>query len=58
MPSINQLKLILDLLGAHPEILRGLPMPSTLVLGSGGLEGPAAMLAQTLGGSAGKPAVK
>ncbi len=57
--QLNQLKLILDLLGQHPEILKGLPMPSTLVVGSGGLEGPAAMLAQSLGmGGAAKPAAK
>ena len=40
---LQQLKLMLDLLAAHPEIVANLKLPQVYVGGGGGLEGPAAI---------------
>ena len=45
---LQQLKLLLDLLAAHPELVANLKLPQVYVAGSGGLEGPAAMLGSFL----------
>jgi len=45
--KLQQLKLVLDLLAAHPEIVANLKLPQTYV-GGGGLEGPAAVLGSFL----------
>jgi hypothetical protein len=46
---LQELKLLLDLLAAHPEIVANLKLPQVYVAGSGGgLEGPAAMLGSFL----------
>ena len=44
---LQQLKLMLDLLAAHPEIVANLKLPQVYV-GGGGLEGPAAVLGSFL----------
>ena len=44
---LQQLKLVLDLLAAHPEIVANLKLPQVYV-GGGGLEGPAAVLGSFL----------
>jgi hypothetical protein len=54
--KLQQLKLMLDLLAAHPEIVANLKLPQVYV-GGGGLEGPAAVLGSFLG-PAGAPATK
>ncbi len=45
---LQELKLLLDLLAAHPELVANLKLPQVYVGGSGGLEGPAAMLGSFL----------
>lgn len=47
---LQMFKLGLDLLGQHPDMLGQLRLPSTVVVGSTGLEGPAAVLGGLLGG--------
>ncbi|HEY3720811.1 MAG TPA: hypothetical protein VGL41_11815 [Roseiarcus sp.] len=49
---LQQLKLMLDLLAAHPEIVANLKLPQVYV-GGGGLEGPAAVLGSFLHPAAG-----
>jgi len=44
---LQELKLVLDLLAAHPEIVANLKLPQVYV-GGGGLEGPAAVLGSFL----------
>ena len=44
---LQQLKLVLDLLAAHPEVVANLKLPQVYV-GGGGLEGPAAVLGSFL----------
>jgi hypothetical protein len=44
---LQQLKLVLDLLAAHPELISNLKLPQVYV-GGGGLEGPAAVLGSFL----------
>jgi len=46
--KLQQLKLVLDLLAAHPEVLANLHLPQTFVAGGSGLEGPAAVLGALL----------
>ena len=45
--KLQELKLALDLLAAHPELIANLRLPQTFVAG-GGLEGPAAVLGALL----------
>ena len=52
---LQQLKLVLDLLAAHPEIVANLKLPQVYV-GGGGLEGPAAVLGSFLHPAAPAPA--
>ena len=47
--KLQQLKLMLDLLGAHPELVANLKLPQVYVGGAGGaLDGPAAILGSFL----------
>jgi hypothetical protein len=47
--KLQQLKLMLDLLAAHPELVANLKLPQVYVGGGGGgLEGPAAILGSFL----------
>ena len=45
--ELQALKQVLDLLGAHPELIANLRLPQVYVAG-GGLEGPAAVLGSFL----------
>jgi hypothetical protein len=47
--DLQKTKMLFDLLGQHPELIANLKLPSTVVFGSGGLEGPAAILGSALG---------
>jgi hypothetical protein len=53
--KLQQLKLVLDLLGSHPNIVTGLKLPSVYVSGGGALDGPAAILGSFLQHEAVKP---
>jgi hypothetical protein len=46
--KLQQLKLMLDLLAAHPELVANLKLPQVYVGGGGGLEGPAAIIGSFL----------
>jgi hypothetical protein len=41
---LQQLKLVLELLAAHPDLVANLKLPQVYVSGGGGLEGPAAII--------------
>ena len=45
--KLQALKLVLDMLAAHPELVSNLKLPQVYVAG-GGLEGPAAVLGSFL----------
>jgi regulator of protease activity HflC (stomatin/prohibitin superfamily) len=47
--DLQKTKMLFDLLGQHPELIANLKLPSTVVFGSGGLEGPAAIIGSALG---------
>lgn len=48
--DLQKTKMLFDLLAQHPELVSNLKLPNTVVFGSGGLEGPAAILGSALGG--------
>ena len=47
--DLQKTKMLFELLGQHPELVANLKLPSTVVFGSGGLEGSAAILGNALG---------
>jgi len=51
--DLQKTKMLFDLLAQHPELVANLKLPNTVVFGSGGLEGPAAVLGTALGGRQG-----
>jgi hypothetical protein len=46
--KLQQLKLVLELLAAHPDLVANLKLPQVYVGGGGGLEGPAAIIGSFL----------
>jgi hypothetical protein len=57
--KLQQLKLLFDLLGAHPELIANLKLPQVYVGGgNGGLEGPAAIFGSFLRPAEGAAATK
>ncbi len=46
--DLQKTKMLFDLLAQHPELVANLKLPDTVVFGSGGLEGPAAILGTAL----------
>ena len=49
---LQQLKIVTDMLAAHPELVNNLRLPQVLVTGGGGLEGAAAIFGTALKGAA------